>query len=293
MRLLGKPQNTWGWVRIAGCAALVGVVLWTALAALLRSLGEVSWMAWSGYPAFSLLKGLELALVPLLAIIVAGWLEEQDLQTVAGQSAHHEAERAAAAQQKAVIKGFHEAVQAALADEPSYMPPAHMPAAQIPVQARTRLNELTQAALPALNGKGKGEILHFLYEKGLLAGESPLFNLNGADFRRAFLRHAHLPGAGLAGCDLSGAILEGANLQDADLRNTILNGAFLKKANLTNSALTSFPAADEDSRPNSVPGSLDQAILIETILPDGRTVTNEKGKEYLRNKELATLIDRL
>jgi uncharacterized protein YjbI with pentapeptide repeats len=174
--------------------------------------------------------------------------------------------------------------------------------------------------LPELDGKGKGELLRLLFEKGLLNGANPAVGLRGADFReaaihkahlngislegvdlgkarldgahmeksilsgtnlsKAFLRHADLKEGVLPGCDLSGAHLEHANLEGANLNGARLDGAFLSSANLRNCALDSLDV-------------LEQAILIETILPEGRVATNEKGKEYLRNKEIAVLVDRL
>lgn len=310
MHILGKPKNQWGWLRVAGWAVLAGVGIWVILAAVLRSMGGVSWMAWSGYQTFSPLNGLELAALPLLGVVLAGWLEEQDHRSAAEQSHQREAERAAAEQRKITIKHLHEAILGVL--------PKHDPT-QAPAQARLQAAEIVRAALAELDGKGKGELLHFLFEKELVSGEAALVDLNGADFSgldankahlhglclegvdltnarmngahlvkcrlggvnlsRAFLRHADLREAGLAGSNLQGAHLENANLEDADLSDACLEGAFLMNANLKNAQMRL--------------GALDQALLIETILPDGRKVTNDRGKEYLRNQEIALVVDRL
>jgi len=38
---------------------------------------------------------------------------------------------------------------------------------------------------------------------------------------------------------------------------------------------------------------LQGAVLIDTLLPDGQQVTNEKGDAYLREKEFESLVDKL
>ena len=320
MKIFGKPINKWGWVRAASCAVLAGALVWMNLAAVLRNMGGVAWMAWSGYQAFSLLDGVELVIMMLLAVIIAGRLEEQET----AESNDRQAEQAIAAHHRGIIKRFHQAVVAVL-DAP-----------ELPAQTGLRIFELAQAALPELDGKGKGEILHFLFEKGLLTGEKPDVELKGTDFSgvtihkahfngiclegvdfrnaqmdgahlgkgrlsganlsKAFLRHAGLSEAVLTGCNLYGVHLDGANLEGADLRNACLEAAFLRDTNLKNCILNDVPGTDAHSEivdSGCCQGILDQAILIDTILPDGRKVANLKGKEYLRNKEIEALVNRL
>lgn len=333
MKVLGKPQNNWGWVRAAGLVVFTGVVVWTVLAAGLRGVGEVSWMAWSGYQNFWLLDAIELAVVPLLAALIGGWLEEQDLNTETEQSRRREAEQAVAQQRKNILKRFHDALL-------SELPDAAHGAAEITEPARLKILEITRSVLAELDGKGKGEVLHFFYEKGLLVGEKPPVELTGIDFEgvrihearlngiclervnltsarleeahlararlsganlsRAFLRRADLRDAVLAGSNLSGAHLESANLEGADLQAANLEGAFLTNANLKRCLLNGiqvkdahFTKADFNGSQGISPQTLDQAVLIETIFPDGRKVTNEKGKAYLKDQEIAMVIDRL
>ncbi len=290
-------------------------------------------MAWSGYHNFSLMEGIELAIVPLLAALIGGWLEEQDINTETEQSRRREAEQAVAEQRKNVLKRFHEELLSAL-------PEAKHGTAEITTPVQLRILEIVRSVLPELDGKGKGEVLHFLFEKGLLIGEKPLVVLTGIDFggariheaklngiclqsgylttarlerahlvksclsganlAKAFLRHADLRDAVLAGSDLSGAHLEGANLEGADLKSACLEGAFLTNANLKRCLLNGIQAKDAHFMEVDLSGSqgispetLDQAVLIETIFPDGRKVTNEKGKAYLKDQEIAMVIDRL
>lgn len=399
MKLLGRPKNRWGWVRIAGWAAFALALLWTLLAALLRGMGDVPWLRWSGYAAFSVADGLEMAVVPLLAVIAAGWMEDQDHHAAAEQHNHHKAEQAAAEQRRKVLRqveelvlaelpgaDHHAPVQGNLAHDPggeTNTPPGSEPDVlpggaagshlhgkphaephdgpggkqggvhvHLSAPARLRLREAVLAALAELDGKGRGEMLRFLFERGLLNGDHPALDLPGANLSelhltkthlsgvaldgadlsgarldgahlessrlsgaklvKAHLRHAHLKAAHLAGSDLTGARLEGADLEGANLSGARLEGALLMGANLKRCALNGIqargahlqkadlsgslglaPGEAAQTAPMAAPVALDEAILIDTVLPDGRVVTNARGKEYLQNKEIATLIDRL
>ncbi len=323
MNLFRKPVNRWGWLRAAGGAALIGVLAWTLLSALLRSAGEVTWITWSGYQAFSFGRGLELAMAPLLAVLVGGWLEEHEHRVETEQSRHREVEQSAATRRKEALQRLHAAV---LVELPG--------AAQLSPQASQRIQEAVKAAVAELDGKGKGEALHILYEKGLVRGDHPAVSLDGAEasgteasgadfsgalvhkahfeniclekvdlqkarldnahlansrlsgsnLNRAHLRHADLRGARLVGCNLAGARLDGANLEGADLTGCRFDGAVFINANLKDCILTGEGGGE---------AALDLVILVDSILPDGRKMTNEKGKEYLRNKEVAVLVDRL
>jgi hypothetical protein len=333
MKVLGKPKNKWGWVRVSGWAVMAGVVVWTVVAAALRGMGGVPWLAWSGYQLFSLLDGIELAVVPLLAVFIGGWLEEENFRTETEQSNQAESERVSAEQRKTIIKHYHDAIL-------SELPETRHGKAEITEHNRLRMKEIVWAALPQLDGKGKGEFLHFLFEKGLLSGEKPVIELTGMDFGGVILHKAHLNNIYLEGCDLtaaqldgahlvkgrlsmaklkkaalrhadlreavlvrsnlSGAHLENANLEGADIKAACLEGAFLTKANLKHCKLTGIQVKDAFFQQADLRGCqgfnlaiLDQAILIETIFPDGRKVTNEKGKAYLQKKEIAAVIDRL
>lgn len=331
MSVFRKPQNKWGWVRIGGLAILAAIIAWTLLATLLRGVGDVSWMVWSGYRAFSLLDGFELAVLPILAVWGAGWLEEQDIKHETEQARHEQAEQAVTANRNAILARLHQAVLPVLPD-------ASSGTTEIAAQAYLGIKEMLESLLPELDGKGKGEALLFLFEKDLLSGDQPVdlkdidcsglaaqnahFNgasldsinlsgaqldgaqlvkarLAGANLSKSFLRHADLREAVLIGSDLSSARLEEANLEGADLRNANLEATLFVNANLKNCMLGGSPASDVDllqtdkNHPQRNMQALDQAILVDTISPEGRKVTNGKGKEYLQSKELAIVIDRL
>ncbi len=113
-------------------------------------------------------------------------------------------------------------------------------AADDPKRCTARLQ--TQAALPQLDGEGKGLLLRFLYESGLIggAGTGPsegIVSLKSVDLRRASLTETDLNGADLSEAALSEAALSGANLSEADLSGTDLSGADLSKANLQGTRL--------------------------------------------------------
>jgi hypothetical protein len=322
MKYLGKPTNRWGWVRVASLILFASVLLWTLLTVVLRAVGEIPWLVWSGYQNFSLMNGFELAIVPLMAVFAGNWLEEHDARVESEQARQREAEREVTEQRKECLKRVHEVVEAQLQEIGRHDLKHTHGAVEVPELARQRINEIVRAVLPDLDGKGKGDLVHFLFEKGLSGGENlcdyPVVDwkdadLNGAGLRKvhligvrldganlrgaqmdgahlakgcftgsnlskAFLRHANLCEANLSGSNLSLARLESANLEGADLRGARTDGAMLVQASLKGCRLDS---------------SLDSAVLVDTILPDGRKATNEKGKEYLKAKEIETLVDRL
>lgn len=318
MKLLGKPHNKWGWIRVAGSVALAAVAGWGLVAAGLRGIGAVAWLAWSGYQTFSPLTGVELAILPLLAVIIAGWLEAEEVQAQTDLNNHTETERTLTVQRKAMLKQFHDAVQTELAESTSDKP-------EIRAQVGARMIALTQTALAVLDGIGKGEALHYLFEKGLVSGESPVLALKGLDLNGLRLHKPHLDGICLAGAELVNAHLDGAHLAHSHLSAANLRRAFLRQADLRAATLTdanlarahlddaNLAGADLSSAcldgvflintnlknctvggsTNDILEILEQAILIETILPDGRKVTNAKGKEYLRKKEYDVLVNKL
>lgn len=113
--------------------------------------------------------------------------------------------------------------------------------------AKTVARARTLTVLRGLDGERKGAMLRFLYESGLINGDSPTIDLRTADFSLASLREANLEranlkdtnlaqaqlqGTQLKGANLEGANLEGANLYGADLQTANLDIANLQRANL-------------------------------------------------------------
>ncbi len=333
MKVFGKPVNRWGWMRVIAYTALAGIVTWALAAAGLRQLGAVSWMAWSGYQTFSPLAALDLAVVSLLAAFAAGWLEVHEQQTGIALAQHQEAGLARAVQREAIIGRFQQAVQAALpgaGQAPAGLPERTQ--IEIALLAREALKELDGQGKGAVlrflfdqklldiqnlpvelhNADCRGAVLTDAQLGGICLDGVDLSNaqLNGAglvkgrffraNLRLARLRQADLGEAVLDGCNLHGARLDDANLEGADLRRAHLEAAILIQANLKDCKLDGYPARGarstdmqrKDGQALSL-GPLDKAILIDTILPDGQKVTNENGKNYLRDKELSMLVDKL
>jgi uncharacterized protein YjbI with pentapeptide repeats len=140
----------------------------------------------------------------------------------------------------------------------------------------------THTVLPRLDGEGKGRVLQFLYETGLIIKDRSVVDLLGADLRAANLRGANLRGADLRGADLSranmgGADLRGADLSGANLREANLHWADLISANLsrayvgeTDLSLADLSGADLRNVKELRAGQLDQAYSLEgATLSDG------------------------
>lgn len=99
----------------------------------------------------------------------------------------------------------------------------------------------TLAVLRSLDGEGRGQVLQYLADAGLI-GRNRIINLRDADFsyallegaqlRNAYLWLADLHDAHLRQVDLRGADLWHSNLSGADLREAKLRGAHLGNANL-------------------------------------------------------------
>jgi hypothetical protein len=103
--------------------------------------------------------------------------------------------------------------------------------------ARTR----TLTVLRSLDGNGKGEVLQFLYESGLI-NNRPIIQLTGANF--------------------SGAILKGATLQNVEIRGANFEKANFFNANLSNASLYGCDFQSADFRKcNFNKTKLDQSIL--------------------------------
>jgi uncharacterized protein YjbI with pentapeptide repeats len=158
---------------------------------------------------------------------------------------------------------------------------------------------MIQEALQDLNGKGKGDLLLFLYEHELVTGEKPAVDLHGTDFRGVILTNDNLPGICLEGADLSNARMNGVHLEQARLAEVNLGRAFLRQAELKGAMLSGSNLREARLEGANLEGAtcspeiLSRAILIDTIDPEGRKVTNERGKQYLRDKELSMVVDRL
>jgi hypothetical protein len=107
--------------------------------------------------------------------------------------------------------------------------------------ARVTARARTLVVLKQLDGERKQSVMQFLYEVHLIDRETRRKNasihkaqvgLDGANLRKANLRHLTLEEA-----ELDGAILENANLRNSYLSNINLGGAFLSGADLRDAEL--------------------------------------------------------
>lgn len=311
MKIFSKPKNSWGWLRLLGILGFGIILLWTAAAALLRALGEIPGLAWSGYNTFLPGRGLEWLTLFAAAGFAGGWLEAQQHETALDEANQRENERRRDAQRDEILRQFHAAVESLLSGTDHHIPAEFSP------QTRAGLAAAAQTALLALDGKGRGDVIRHLHAKKLI--EAPFPELAAADFSGALLHNARLNGIHLAGADLSGAKIEGAHLaksslpganlarafiQHSDLREAVLAGSNLERARLVHvdlegadlrgAALEGTFFKNANLKHCAVPANLDQAaILIETTLPEGKKVTNQNGRDYLKQKEYADLVDKL
>ena len=135
----------------------------------------------------------------------------------------------------------------------------------------------THTVLPRLDGEGKGRVLQFLYETGLIIKDRSVVDLLGADLRAANLRGADLRGADLSRANMGGADLRGADLSGANLREANLHWADLISTNLsrayvgeTDLSLADLSGADLRNVKELRAGQLDQAYSLEgATMSDG------------------------
>jgi hypothetical protein len=175
---------------------------------------------WTGLSKMTLWDWLQLLLVPA-ALAVGG--------TVGG---------AWFAQQRAretALQSYLDKMSELLIDKKLHEKDKEYDPARVTARARTLV------VLKQLDGERKQSVMQFLYEVHLINGETRRENtpflkaqvgLDGADLRKANLRHITLEDA-----KLDGAILENANLRDSHLSNINLSGAFLSDADLRDAEL--------------------------------------------------------
>ncbi len=165
----------------------------------------------------------------------------------------------------------------------------------------------TLSVLQRVDGRGKGMVLHFLDESGLLAWHQQPSDAAGADrfqvhlreadlrgvvlrrailawanlqgahlesagLREAVLAWANLQGAHLESADLGGAVLEGVNLEGADLREADLNAANLSGANLQGANLRGARLGGHDMRPVAIDTFNPRVGGFTAMMPHARSV---------------------
>jgi uncharacterized protein YjbI with pentapeptide repeats len=227
------------------CAVVVGLLA-------LISYKDSNWPAWTGFgtdtvmidnnkgqftvirqPRKTLWDMLSLLIVPAMLAGGAYWLNESAKRRDR-LSEEHKA-------QEATLQSYLDKITELLIKTP---PLSKQSPGPDKVVARSR----TLTALSTLNGERKGTVIRFLYESGLIGGETPVIDLNEANLREIVLKRADLHGVNLKRAKLSAAQLAETNLTDADLsdadlsqanlKGAILHGVQLPRANLTDAILT-------------------------------------------------------
>lgn len=152
----------------------------------------------------------------------------------------------------------------------------------------------TLTVLPRLDSSRKASVLQFLYEAGLISGETIVVKLHNAGLSRVDLHWANLRGAYLSQANLRGAYLSDAYLFEANLNWAILSGADLNLANLSGADLlradlsranlrrADLSGANLNGATNLTNEELErQAKSLEgTIMPNG-----QKYEEWLEDRE--------
>lgn len=332
MTFFKKPKNKWGWIRLSSSIILVGVALWAALIFGLQNSSEFSVMAERMSLTFSQTNVLAVGIFALILCIFAEWMEEESLRISAKRSKYQEIKLSADEKRGKILGNFREVVQTVLAEVEGEPPQDHAQAwKKISELVRSSLTDLDATGkgdlLRTLESYGllsREKIVLDLhsadFSKSQLNGvqfndislegvdlsraqlyESHLacMQFSGANLNKADLRNSDLKEAIMVGCNLSSAIFENANLEHADLRDCRMDKAVLIKANLKNCKLDGLQGRNINLYEADLRGSqgisqtiLDHAVLLDTILPDGRKVTNAKGKEYKRKIELLIAIER-
>jgi hypothetical protein len=190
-----------------------------------------------GKPVWAVLKVLAVPITVGAAVPLLNWLQKKRELEIAERRANDEA-----------LQAYLDKMTDLLVNHSLHKPPADDDEFRAdPV--RTVAWARTKTGLRRLDGEGKGRVLRFLHEAGLIQKGRPRIrslakadlvkaSLRGSSLKGVDLRGVHLRQADLNGADLSGADLSGADLSDADLANANLSGANLKDADLSGAIVT-------------------------------------------------------
>jgi uncharacterized protein YjbI with pentapeptide repeats len=217
------------------------VTLLLVLAVLLALVREGYNHPWTGFagqqlqngelvPAKTLWDWLDLLIVPLVLAVGAFLLD--------GSRKRSEREVESDRQRQQVLDDYFAYISELLLDK-------HLFGVRKSNSARELARTRTLTALRLLDGKRKAQVLQFLYEARLI-NTDPVIQLNGADFRGAFLDEATLSGAELRGVYFSDASIRHANLVGADLRGSDFSHVDFRSSNFTDARLvqTTLDGAD-------------------------------------------------
>jgi len=242
--------------------AVVVLLIVAALFVLVREGYDHSWTGFAGHevksdiaPAKTLWDWLDLLIVPVVLAVGAFFLEDSRKRS----DREVESDR----QRQQTLEDYFAYISELLLDNHLFDATRSNLAREL---ARTR----TLTALRLLDGKRKAQVLQFLYEARLIDAD-PVIQLNGADFRGAFLDEATLSKAELRGVYFSGASIRYATLVDADLRRSDFSDVNFHASNLTNARLVQARLDGADLRS----ATLTNADLSEVKL-DNVKMTNQQ-----------------
>jgi uncharacterized protein YjbI with pentapeptide repeats len=213
-------------------------------------------------PRKTLWDWMSLLLVPLMLAVIgfwAVWAQNNNLQAMQAQNA--------------ALQSYLDQMQDLIIDK-DLLSASASNESEDRIAARYVARARTLSVLRGLSPEGKGAVLRFLYDSGLIKGTTPTVDLKGADLTGADLTRADLHGVNLEGVDLEDADMEAVDLTGANLLGAELAGADLEEACLKKATL---PAAD----------SLSLADLEDTNLL-GAVVYG--GADKLNDNTWATLV---
>jgi hypothetical protein len=185
-----------------------------------------------GKPVWAVLKVLAVPITVGAAVPLLNWLHKKRELEIAERRANDEA-----------LQAYLDKMTDLLVNHCLHKPPEDDDEFRAdPV--RTVAWARTKTGLRRLDGDGKGRVLRFLHEAGLIQKGRPRIrslakadlvkaSLRGSSLKGVDLRGVHLRQADLSGADLSGADLANANLSEANLKNADLSGAIVTREQLT------------------------------------------------------------
>jgi uncharacterized protein YjbI with pentapeptide repeats len=227
--LLSRPRNI---------VILVAVLLWVLVAVLYfvpgSGFGTYTDVNGEVIPAKTIWDWLSLVFVPLF-LLIGGFYFNASIQQAERERAenHSKVER-----EIADDKQKEEALQTYLDRMSDLLLTGKFDFSETKDKAKTVARARTLTVLQRLNGERKAAVLQFLYEAGLVIGDTPTVDLRKADLSKASLKWANLQHANLEGAYLDESLLEGALLIEANLEGAFMEGANLDQANLPRANLT-------------------------------------------------------
>lgn len=209
-----------------------------------------NYFAWTGFKGKTLWDWLQLLAalaIPVAVAVGTLWFtaaQSQASDRASAQQHQTDLQIAADQQQEAELQAYLDRMSDLLLNN-------NLKTSKPGDEVREVAQSRTLTLLPQLNGIRKAEVVHFLYESGLINAEigaitrgaspvlvPPIISLGSADLSGVDLSDTDLGAVDLSGADLSNANLSAANLFDADLHGTDLSGANLGGADLSGADLS-------------------------------------------------------